>query len=43
MVRGVLERTRGDITILQPQRMLEGSIKALLARMDDGRSDPGAS
>ena len=43
MVRGVLERTRGDITILQPQRQLEKSIRALLARMDDERSDPGAS
>ena len=40
MVRGVLERTRADITILQQQRKLEESIKSAMERLGNG-SDTG--
>ncbi|MCE5324609.1 haloacid dehalogenase [bacterium] len=33
MVRGVLERTRGDITLLQQQQSLEGAIETAMKRM----------
>lgn len=33
MVRGVLERTRGDITLLTQQRRLEGAIKDAMERL----------
>jgi len=36
MVRGVLERTRGDITILQQQRKLENAIEAATERFGNG-------
>lgn len=39
MVRGVLERTRGDITILQQQRKLENAIEAAIERLGN---EPGA-
>lgn len=39
MVRGVLERTRGDLTLLQQQRKLENAIEAAIGRLDNG---PGA-
>jgi translin len=36
MVRGVLERTRGDITILRQQRKLEQSIESAIEKLGDG-------
>lgn len=38
MVRGVLERTRGDLTLLLQQRKLEGAIENAMARLND---EPG--
>jgi translin len=40
MVRGVLERTRGDITLLQQQRKLESAIETAIERMCN-ESDTG--
>ncbi len=37
MVRGVLERTRGDLTLLQQQRKLESAIESAIDRMDNGK------
>ncbi|MDH7600694.1 MAG: haloacid dehalogenase [Armatimonadota bacterium] len=40
MVRGVLERTRGDITLLQQQRELEITIRSAVEKLSDAaRSD----
>ena len=36
MVRGVLERTRADITLLHQQRKLENAIESAMERLDDG-------
>ncbi|MCE5314839.1 MAG: haloacid dehalogenase [Armatimonadota bacterium] len=36
MVRGVLERTRGDLTLLQQQRKLEGAIQTAIERIGNG-------
>lgn len=36
MVRGVLERTRGDITILRQQAKLEASIEQFMERLNNG-------
>jgi len=38
MVRGVLERTRGDVTSLFQQQKLEKAIEAAMRRLDDGSS-----
>lgn len=42
MVRGVLERTRGDITLLLQQRKLESAIQSAMEKWADG-SDAGCS
>ena len=42
MVRGVLERTRADVTLLQQQRKLERSIENAIGRLCNG-SDTGDS
>ncbi len=36
MVRGVLERTRGDITMLQQQRRLQQSIESAIEKLGNG-------
>lgn len=36
MVRGVLERTRGDLTVLHQQRKLENAIEEAMERLADG-------
>ncbi len=36
MVRGVLERTRGDTTMLQQQRRLQQSIESAIEKLGDG-------
>ena len=36
MVRSVLERTRGDITLLQQQRKLQQSIESAIEKLGDG-------
>ena len=45
MVRGVLERTRGDITLLTQQRRLEGAIETAMERLNNekvtGNSEGG--
>jgi len=40
MVRGVLERTRADITLLLQQRRLEAAIESGIARLDDEHGSP---
>ena len=42
MVRGVLERTRSDITLLSRQQKLEGAIDAAMERLSN-ESDTGSS
>lgn len=43
MVRGVLERTRGDITILRQQRKLEGAIEDAMERFANESGDRGSA
>jgi translin len=43
MVRGVLERTRGDITLLLQQQRLEGAIETAIERMCNEPSNRKAS
>jgi translin len=42
MVRGVLERTRGDITLLLQQRNLENALQTAMERLDNGSGDRGS-
>lgn len=42
MVRGVLERTRGDITMLYQQKKLERSLEAAMEKWGDGSSFRGS-
>ena len=42
MVRGVLERTRGDITLLLQQRNLENALQTAMERLGNGSSDRGS-
>ena len=42
MVRGVLERTRGDLTVSIRQQELEQSMAAVMARLDNERGNKGA-
>jgi translin len=43
MIRGVLERTRGDVTSLFHQQKLETAIEAAMDRLENERSNRGSS